>query len=88
MSLKDLESSHDLSQGDAAVVLPVLDGLLALDEDDEAVRRSFEDDFALGDVSASHGVWCLVCWWCFVNKLWVTERRGEGVLSIRVGKIV
>jgi hypothetical protein len=55
VSLKDLEASHDLSQRYATVILPFLDGLLALDEDDKAVGRSFEDDFALGAVSASHG---------------------------------
>jgi hypothetical protein len=60
VSLKDLESSHDLGKGYAAVFHPVLDGLLALDEDDEAVGRSLEDHLALGDVSASHGACCLL----------------------------
>jgi hypothetical protein len=86
VSLKDLESRHDLCQRYAAVVLPVFDDLLAFDEDDETVRRSFEDDFALGDVSASHDVADGIG--CLTGKLWVKVRERRKALSIRVGKIV
>jgi hypothetical protein len=52
--LKDLETSHDLREGNAAVFLPVLDLLLTLGEDDETVGCSLVDDFRLRGISASH----------------------------------
>jgi hypothetical protein len=54
IGLKDLESVHDLGEWHSPVALPRLHGLLALDEDDEAVRRSPVDDLGLRCVSSRH----------------------------------
>jgi hypothetical protein len=56
--LEDLESGHDLCKGDAAVLHPILDSLLAVHENDEAVCCSLEDHFGLRGVSARHVVAC------------------------------
>lgn len=59
--LKDLESSHHLRKGNAAVLLPFLDVLLALREDNEAVGFTFVDHLGLRGISARHSDWyCLL----------------------------
>ena len=49
---EDLEAVDDLSKGNAPVLLPVLDGLTALSEDNEVVAVALVVDSDLGSVSA------------------------------------
>lgn len=53
MRHKDLPAIDDLCEGHAGVLLPVLDGLGALDEDDEVVAVALEVDLDLLSVSAA-----------------------------------
>lgn len=55
--LKDLESRHHLRKRYAAILLPILHFLLALREDNEAVRFALVDHFGLRSVSTRHGGW-------------------------------
>lgn len=64
MGDEDLEAVDDLGKGNAPVLLPVLDGLTALSEDNEVVVVALEVDSDLGSVSAHVDV----CW------------RGSGVV--------
>jgi hypothetical protein len=52
VSDKDLEAVNDLSERDALVLLPVLNGLSALSEDDEVIAVALVVDSDLGSVSA------------------------------------
>ena len=71
MGDEDLEAVDDLSKGDALVLLPVLNSLSALSEDNEVVTVALEVDFDLGSVSAhvdvcwrgSEDVVVLLWWW-------------------------
>lgn len=54
MCNEDLPAAHDLCKGNARVLLPVLDCLHALDEDDEVVAGALEVDLGLSLVSAGH----------------------------------
>ena len=58
MGDEDLEAVDDLSEGDALVLLPVLNSLSALSEDNEVVTVALEVDSDLGSVSAHVDV----CW--------------------------
>ena len=58
MGNEDLEAVDDLSEGNAPVLLPVLNGLSALSEDNEVVTVALEVDSDLGSVSAHVDV----CW--------------------------
>jgi hypothetical protein len=49
---EDLEAVNDLSKGDTLVLLPVLNGLSALSEDNEVVVVALVVDSDLGSVSA------------------------------------
>jgi hypothetical protein len=68
---EDLEAVNDLSKGDTLVLLPVLNGLSALSEDNEVVVVALVVDSDLGSVSAHLGMCLGVCvglvkwyWWC------------------------
>ena len=69
MGDEDLEAVDDLGEGNAPVLLPVLDGLTALSEDNEVVIVALEVDSDLGSVSAHVDV----CW------------RGSGVVCCCCG---
>lgn len=56
MGDKDLEAVNDLGKRNAPVLLPVLDGLSALGEDNEVVAVALEVDSGLGSVSAHFDV--------------------------------
>ena len=58
MGDEDLEAVDDLGEGNAPVLLPVLNGLAALSEDNEVVVVALEVDSDLGSVSAHVDV----CW--------------------------
>lgn len=55
MGNEDLEAADDLGEGNALVLLPVLDGLLAVGEDHEVILLALEVDLDLGSVSAHVG---------------------------------
>lgn len=63
MGDKDLPAADDLSERNALVVLPVLDGLDVVDEDDEVLLLALVVDLGLGVVAASHCVGGMWCWW-------------------------
>lgn len=71
MGDKDLEAVDDLGKRNAPVLLPVLDGLTALSEDNEVVVVALEVDSDLGSVSAHVDV----CW------------RGSGVVCCGGGSV-
>jgi len=90
---EDLEAVDDLSKGDALVLLPVLDSLAALDEDDEVLALALVVAPDLSGVSAHVGCggWVVVgwIWWCVgcgfaggfqwdCTNWMVCEREGEG----------
>ena len=52
MGDEDLEAVDDLSKGNAPVLLPVLNSLAALSEDNEVVAVALVVDSDLGSVSA------------------------------------
>lgn len=52
MSDEDLEAADDLGEGHALVLLPVVDSLDAVGEDDEVVLVALVVDLDLGSVSA------------------------------------
>lgn len=59
---EDLPAVHDLCQRDGAVLLPVLDGLLGVDEDDKVVLLALVVDLGLNSLAAgSH---------CDVVEIW------------------
>jgi hypothetical protein len=63
---EDLEAVNDLGKRDTLVLLPVLNGLSTLGEDNEVVAVALVVDSDLGSVSAHLGV-CLGfvgCYWC------------------------
>jgi hypothetical protein len=53
---KDLPAAHNLSERNRGVLLPVLDGLCAINQNDEVVLGALVVDLGLGSVSARHGV--------------------------------
>ena len=55
MGDEDLEAVDNLSKGNALVLLPVLDGLAALDEDDEVLALALVVAPYLSGVSAHVG---------------------------------
>ena len=61
---EDLEAVDDLSEGDAPVLLPVLNSLSALSEDNEVVAVALVVDSDLGSVSAHVDVWWRGCVGC------------------------
>lgn len=74
MSDEDLEAADDLGEGHTLVLLPVVDGLDAVGEDDKVVLVALVVDLDLGSVSAhvdgvlvgAKGVKLVVwewCWW-------------------------
>ena len=64
MGDEDLEAVDDLSKGDALVLLPVLNSLSALSEDNEVVTVALLVDSDLGSVSAHVDVWWRGCVGC------------------------
>ena len=58
MGDKDLEAVNDLGKGNAPVLLPVLNSLATLSEDNEVVAVALVVDSNLGSVSAHVDV----CW--------------------------
>jgi hypothetical protein len=71
---KDLEAVNDLGERDSLVLLPVLNGLSTLGEDNEVVVVALVVDSDLGSVSAHLGM----CWGgCvglgFVGYCWCCE---------------
>lgn len=67
MGDEDLEAVNDLSKGDAPVLLPVLNSLSVLGEDNEVITVALVVDSDLGSVSAHVDV----CWrGCGVGGLW------------------
>jgi hypothetical protein len=53
---EDLEAADNLCKRDARVLFPVLDGLGAVDEDDEILGLALVVDLGLGSITASHDV--------------------------------
>ena len=51
---KDLPPTHDLRERHRLVLLPLLHGLLAVDEDDKVLIGALEVHLGLGGVSARH----------------------------------
>lgn len=73
---EDLEAADDLGEGHALVLLPVLDGLLAVGEDHEVVLGALEVDLDLGGVSAHDGgCVCGMRWWWWVVEVVGGELR-------------
>lgn len=62
MGDEDLEAVDDLSKRNAPILLPVLNGLAALSEDNEVVAVALEVDSDLGSVSAHFDVFGGVVW--------------------------
>lgn len=54
MCIEDLESGQNLRQGDAAILLPFLHHVLALDEDYKVVCLALVNGFGLRSISARH----------------------------------
>lgn len=65
---KNLESTHDLREWDTAVRLPVLNGLCAVNEDDEVVVVALVVDLG-GSLVSTHGE--CVCW--TLDLVWVAQ---------------
>ena len=64
MGDKDLEAVDDLSERHALVLLPVLNSLCVLSEDNEVVAVALVVDSDLGSVSAHVDVWWRGCVGC------------------------
>jgi hypothetical protein len=54
VSQENLPAVQDIGEGNAAVVLPLLEGLKVVNEDDEVVRATLVEDFGSSFVSTSH----------------------------------
>lgn len=54
MSDKDLPAVQDISQGDTAVLLPLLQDLQVINEDDEVLGLTLEEDLVSVVVGARH----------------------------------
>jgi len=61
---EDLEAVDDLGKGNAPVLLPVLNSLSVLSEDNEVVVVALVVDSDLGSVSAHVDVWWRGCVGC------------------------
>ena len=57
MSDEDLESTDDLSEGNGAIVLPLLEGIDVVDHDDVVIFFALIVDFVQTSVSTRHDVW-------------------------------
>ena len=53
---EDLEATDHLGKGDGRVVLPLLNGLDIVNEDNEVLGGALEVDLGLGSVATSHDV--------------------------------
>jgi hypothetical protein len=87
---KDLEAVNDLGERDSLVLLPVLNGLSTLGEDNEVVVVALVVDSDLGSVSAHLGmcwgvVWVWVLWGIVgaVSSLWGIQLSWEICLDER-----
>lgn len=54
---QDLETADDLGKGNAGVLLPLLDSLAAVDEDNEVLGLALVVDLGLSSVATSHCVY-------------------------------
>lgn len=54
MSSEDLPAVHNINQGNAAVILPLLQGLKLIDEDDKVLGLALVEDLVSCVVAASH----------------------------------
>lgn len=79
MGDEDLEAVDDLGEGHALVLLPLLHGLGALDEDDEVLALALVVALGLGGVSAHVG--CCGGWLVWFGLGWVMCGVGGGELA-------
>lgn len=68
---EDLPAIHDLRKRNRFVLLPVLDGLVRVDEDDEVILLALVVDLSLLRGSARHCGGCRVCCVKKEVRLWM-----------------